>query len=138
MKTKEQVYQIMLDEARGLLDYPSYFLKMEKADLWTRLYNTTESFIWDRECREFCENFNHSRFFKGVFGAIEAVKQYENEQGLESATDLTDPCKLANMLVLVMAEELLTQAPEMPGETVTAEYLTKLINWMEAEQKKHV
>lgn len=46
----------------------------------------------------------------GVFGAIEKIKEYEQDNFGSVSTDFSDPEKVANMYAYILGEELLQQS----------------------------
>lgn len=72
-------------------------------DLHHEIYNTSESFIYYADAIAFCEAF-------GTFDAIEKVAEYEKDNFGEIGTDISNPCKVANMLLYILGEELLNDS----------------------------
>ena len=72
------------------------------SDLHHETYNTSESFIYYSDAIAFLEAF-------GTFDAIEKVAEYEKDNFGEIGTDISNPCKVANMLLYILGEELLNE-----------------------------
>lgn len=69
-------------------------------DLHHEVYNADYTFIYYREAVDELEEF-------GTWEAIEKVKEYEEFNFGEIYTDLSDPVKVANMLIYIVGEEII-------------------------------
>ena len=78
-------------------------------DLHNEIFNTDYFCVYTHECKKYLEEY-------GVFEAIEKVKEYEEFNFGEVATDLSDPFKLLNMLVYILGEEYLNNSNTLTNE----------------------
>ena len=83
-------------------------------DLFNGLFNSDYYIIGTykagKELEKYVNNENLDGFttmLNGVFGAIELVQKYENDNFCEVNTDLGDPEQLANMVEYIRAENVL-------------------------------
>ena len=79
------------------------------SDLHHELFNTDYYIIGRYEARKFLED----KVDGGVFGAIDEVQRYEDEQFGERYTDVSDPEKLVNMYAYVIGQYLLWDSPHL-------------------------
>jgi hypothetical protein len=66
----------------------------------------------------------------GVFEAIELIQTYESEVFGESYTDLSDPEKVANMLMYIACDELLSKSDTLQSsnERLTGDQYEQLLD----------
>ena len=96
------------------------------------LFNEDYAFTWNNEAEEACDSV-------GVWSAIRLVRKYEEDNFGECNTGI-GPCKIANMLVYIYGEFLLTKVEHLTGEAwdreLTEEDLEiindQLEQWLEA------
>ena len=67
-------------------------------DLHSEVFNSDYKYIYDFDAI-------HALNEDGVFEAIGAIVEYENDHFGEVCTDFTNPCKVANMLYYIIGEE---------------------------------
>ena len=76
---------------------------IEADDLHNELFNTDYYIIGYYDCEEWLKNCGF-----GVFGSIEIIKEYEEQNFGAVSTDLSSSEHVLNMLVYILGEELLS------------------------------
>ena len=105
-----------------LIDYLNEnYTSLELDDLHHNIYNTSDFFIYYSEAKEALENYD-------VFDAIEFVKEYETENFGVVNTDLSNPCKIANMLLYILGETLIWDTIPSQNKTLSNHYFSKWIS----------
>ena len=84
-------------------------------DLHHEIFNTNYFCVYTSDAKKYLETY-------GVFQAIEEVTEYEKFHFGEVTTDISDPCKLINMLVYIKGEDLLNNS-----DTLTTTYWSDYI-----------
>lgn len=96
-------------------------------DLHNHLFNEEQTFIYDNEAEEACDSV-------GTWSAIRLVNTYENDNFGEVTTDI-EPCRIANMLVYIYGEYLLSQVAYLQDdkwdEKLTEEDLNIIVEQVE-------
>ena len=72
------------------------------------LFNTDYYFVYTSHAKRFIDEG-----FGSAFNAIDFVQQYEKDNFGETNTDISDPCKVANMAVYIIGEEILSEVKEL-------------------------
>ena len=78
-------------------------------DLHHEIFNTDYFCYYDSEAKKYLENY-------GIFQAIEEVTEYEKFNFGEVTTDISNPCKLINMLVYIKGEKLLSNSTTLNND----------------------
>ena len=84
-------------------------LEVYGCDLHHEIFNTSFFCNYTSDAKKYLEDY-------GVFQAIEEVTQYEKFHFGEVTTDISNPCKLINMLVYIKGEELLSNSTTLNNE----------------------
>ena len=84
-------------------------------DLHNEIFNTSYFCNSEKDAKKYLEDY-------GVFQAIEEVTQYEKFHFGEVTTDISNPCKLINMLVYIKGEEILNKS-----NTLTVDYWNQYV-----------
>lgn len=96
-------------------------------DLHHHLFNEEPAFMWDDDAEEACDSV-------GTWSAIRLVRTYEKDNFGETYTEI-EPCKIANMLVYIYGEYLLSQVAYLKGdkwdEKLTEEDLNIIVEQVE-------
>lgn len=101
-------------------------------DLHNFLFNEDYAFINDNEAEEACDSVN-------VWSAIRLVRKYEKDNFGVTYTEI-EPCKIANILVYIYGEFLLSQVEHLQGDALDRELTEEdldiiaeqLEQWLEA------
>lgn len=108
-------------------------ISMEKeiyaCDLHNEIFNTDYLFIYYSDAIAFCDGF-------GTFDAIEKVVSYEQDTFGQSTTDISDPCKVANMLCYIVGEEVMNECNVLRGfwdEKIGVDELTEIRDEFKAQ-----
>ena len=72
-------------------------------DLHNEIFNTDYFCCYTSDAKKYLDSY-------GVFEAIEKVQDYEKSNFGQVTTDISDPCKLLNMLVYILGEEYLSNS----------------------------
>lgn len=112
-----EMFNVSIESAEGIYG----------SDLHNHIFNSEESFIYNDEAEEACESV-------GTWGAIRLVHTYEKNNFDEVTTEI-EPCKIANMLVYIYGEYLLSQVAYLQGdkwdEELTEEDLSIIVEQVE-------
>ena len=84
-------------------------------DLHHEIFNTDYFCCYTSEAKKYLDSY-------GIFEAIKEVTEYEKFNFGESTTDISNPCKLINMLVYIKGEEILNKS-----NTLTVDYWNEYI-----------
>ena len=84
-------------------------------DLHNEIFNTDYFCYYTSDCKKYLEQY-------GVFEAIEKIQEYEKFNFGEVTTDISNPCKLINMLVYIKGEEILYKS-----NTLTNDYWNEYV-----------
>ncbi len=84
-------------------------------DLHHEIFNTSYFCNSERDAKNYLESY-------GVFEAIKEVTEYEKFNFGEVTTDISNPCKLINMLVYIKGEEILYKSNTLT-DTYWNEYI---------------
>jgi len=68
-------------------------------ELHNQIFNTDYYLVYTGECEDWLGD--------KVFDVIRTITEYEKDNFGEVTTDLSDPCKLVNMYVYIVGEELI-------------------------------
>ena len=84
-------------------------------DLFNSNYWIIGTFKASQELNNF-DGYEHGTSLDGVFGAIEFVKNYEQQEfGEVQADDISDPERLANMVAYIMGENTFNEILDKTG-----------------------
>ena len=84
-------------------------LEVYGCDLHNEIFNTDYFCVYTSEAKDYLNSY-------GIFQAIEEVTEYEKFNFGEVTTDISNPCKLINMLVYIKGEELLNNSKTLTNE----------------------
>ena len=122
----------MIEDAKAAIiealtdgEYDGYY-----CDLHNELFNMETKYDYRSEAEDDLNIF-------GVFTAIGAVVKYEQCNFGEVNTDLSDPCKIANMIWYIVGEEVLCDLfdgcelwDEVRDDKATEETNKALVQWL--------
>lgn len=102
--------------ATNVMDYESNnCLDNVFNDLFNSNYWIIGTFEASQELNNF-DGYEHGTALNGVFGAIEFVKNYEQQEfGEVQADDLSDPEKLSNLVAYIMGENAFNEILDKTG-----------------------
>jgi len=101
-------------------------------DLHNRLFNEDYFIIGYHQAEEFLKNT-----VEGIFGCIEKIKTYEQDNFGQVSTDLSSSEKVANMYAYIVGEEILQESETLRNNWdnyLTAEDITAIVNELEELQ----
>jgi len=90
-------------------------LEVYGCDLHNEIFNTDYFCVYTSEAKDYLNSY-------GIFQAIEEVTEYEKFNFGEVTTDISNPCKLINMLVYIKGEEILYKS-----DTLTNDYWNEYV-----------
>ena len=105
MELLKEVKEQALDYLKDNQDINTY-----GCDLHHEIFNTSYFCNSEKDAKNYLESY-------GVFEAIKEVREYEKFNFGEVTTDISNPCKLINMLVYIKGEEILNKS-----NTLTDDY----------------
>ncbi len=119
MKSQKKIMtQTLIEEVKELaIDYLKYNECDDTygCDLHNEIFNTSYFCNSNKDAKNYLEVY-------GVFEAIKEVTEYEKFNFGEVTTDISNPCKLINMLVYIKGEEILYKS-----DTLTNTYWNEYI-----------
>ena len=98
-------------------------LEVYGCDLHNEIFNTDYFCVYTSEAKDYLNSY-------GIFQAIEEVTEYEKFNFGEVTTDISNPCKLINMLVYIKGEEILYKS-----NTLTNDYWN---DYIPSEEYKNI
>jgi len=110
MNLLNEVKEQALDYLKDNQDMNTY-----GCDLHHEIFNTDYFCCYTSEAKKYLDSY-------GIFEAIKEVTEYEKFNFGESTTDISNPCKLINMLVYIKGEEILNKS-----NTLTNDYWNEYI-----------
>ena len=110
MNLLNEVKEQALDYLKDNQDLNTY-----GCDLHHEIFNTDYFCCYTSEAKKYLDSY-------GIFEAIKEVTEYEKFNFGESTTDISNPCKLINMLVYIKGEEILNKS-----NTLTHDYWNEYI-----------
>ena len=98
---RAEIKKFLYERVKELKEYSKDEFKtlVRDNDLHNEIFNTDYYMVYTGECEDWLGDH--------VFEVIRTVKEYEEFQFGEVTTDITDPCKLVNMYVYIVGEELI-------------------------------
>ena len=84
-------------------------------DLHNEIFNTSYFCNSEKDAKNYLESYD-------IFEAIKEVREYEKFNFGEVTTDISNPCKLINMLVYIKGEEILYKS-----NTLTNDYWNEYV-----------
>ena len=103
------------------------------ADLHHELFNTDYFIVGYYEAVKFLESTQ-----EGIFGAIELIKEYEQDNFGQVRTDLSSSEKVANMFAYIKGEELISECKTLQNKwdkKLTKTDIKKIVKELQALNK---
>ena len=114
LQNKNEVLDVIID---GLMDYEGSDFETYEDETFNQasnIYTREAALDLDKFVKDDAVDYEDTTLDSGAFGAIQLVKAYEQDNFGEINTDLTDPCKVADMVDYIRGtrvfEELLDEA----------------------------
>ena len=131
LQNKNEVLDVIID---GLMDYEGSDFETYEDETFNQasnIYTREAALDLDKFVKDDAVDYEDTTLDSGAFGAIQLVKAYEQDNFGEINTDLTDPCKVADMVDYIRGtrvfEELLDEADFELDDEITEESAKKVI-----------
>ena len=131
LQNKNEVLDVIIDNLEDYLgsDFETY--EDETFNQASNIYTREAALDLDKFVKDDAVDYEDTTLDSGAFGAIQLVKAYEQDNFGEINTDLTDPCKVADMVDYIRGtrvfEELLDEADFELDDEITEESAKKVI-----------
>lgn len=131
LQNKNEVLDVIID---GLMDYLGSDFETYEDETFNQesnIYTREAALDLDKFVKDDATDYEDTTLDEGAFAAIQLVKAYEQDELGEVNTDLTDPCKIADMIDYIRGtrvfEELLSEADFELDDEITEESAKKVI-----------
>ena len=131
LQNKNEVLDVIID---NLADYEGSDFETYEDETFNQesnIYTREAALDLDKFVKDDATDYEDTVLNEGAFGAIQLVKAYEQDELGEVNTDLTDPCKVADMVDYLRGtrvfEELLNEADFDLDDEITEESAKKVI-----------
>jgi hypothetical protein len=131
LQNKNEVLDTIID---GLMDYEGSDFETYEEETFNQasnIYTREAALDLDKFVKDDATDYEETTLDNGAFAAIQLVKAYEQDNFGEINTDLTDPCKVADMVDYIRGtrvfEELLSEADFELDDEITEESAKKVI-----------
>ncbi len=131
LQNKNEVLDTIID---GLMDYKGSDFETYEDETFNQasnIYTRKAALDLDKFVKDESVDYEDTTLDSGAFGAIQLVQAYEQDNFGEVNTDLTDPCKVADMVDYIRGtrvfEELLNEADFELDDKITKENAKKII-----------
>ena len=131
LQNKNEVLDVIIDNLTDYLgsDFETY--EDETFNQASNIYTRKAALDLDKFVKDESVDYEDTTLDSGAFGAIQLVQAYEQDNFGEVNTDLTDPCKVADMVDYIRGtrvfEELLDEADFELDDEITEESAKKII-----------
>ena len=131
LQNKNEVLDVIIDNIEDYVgsDFETY--EDETFNQASNIYTREAALDLDKFVKDESVDYEETTLDSGAFGAIQLVKAYEQDNFGEVNTDLTDPCKVADMIDYLRGtrvfEELLNEADFELDDEITKENAKKII-----------
>lgn len=131
LQNKNEVLDVIID---GLKDYEGSDFETYEDETFNQasnIYTREAALDLDKFVKDDAVDYEETTLDSGAFAAIQLVQAYEQDELGEVNTDLTDPCKVADMVDYIRGtrifEELLDEADLELDDEITKESAKKVI-----------
>lgn len=131
LQNKNEVLDVIIDNLEDYIgsDFETY--EDETFNQASNIYTREAALDLDKFVKDDATDYEDTVLNEGAFAAIQLVKAYEQDELGEVNTDLTDPCKVADMVDYIRGtrvfEELLDEADFELDDEITEESAKKVI-----------
>lgn len=131
LQNKNEVLDVIIDNLEDYLgsDFETY--EDETFNQASNIYTREAALDLDKFVKDESVDYEETTLDSGAFAAIQLVKAFEENELGEVNTDLTDPCKVADMIDYLRGtrvfEELLNEADFDLDDEITEESAKKVI-----------
>lgn len=131
LQNKNEVLDVIID---GLKDYEGSDFETYEDETFNQasnIYTREAALDLDKFVKDESTDYEDTTVDSGAFAAIQLVQAYEQDNFGEVNTDLSDPCKIADMVDYIRGtrvfEELLNEADLELDDEITEENAKKII-----------
>ena len=131
LQNKNEVLDVIID---NLADYEGSDFETYEDETFNQasnIYTREAALDLDKFVKDESTDYEDTTLDSGAFAAIQLVQAYEQDNFGEVNTDLTDPCKVADMIDYLRGtrvfEELLNEADLELDDEITEESAKKVI-----------
>ena len=131
LQNKNEVLDVIID---NLMDYEGSDFETYEDETFNQasnIYTREAALDLDKFVKDDATDYEDTTLDSGAFAAIQLVQAYEQDNFGEINTDLTDPCKVADMVDYIRGtrvfEELLDEADFELDDEITEESAKKVI-----------
>ena len=131
LQNRNEVLDVIIDNIEDYVgsDFETY--EDETFNQASNIYTREAALDLDKFVKDDATDYEDTVVDNGAFAAIQLVKAYEQDNFGEINTDLTDPCKVADMIDYIRGtrvfEELLNEADFELDDEITEENAKKVI-----------
>lgn len=131
LQNKNEVLDVIIDNLTDYIgsDFETY--EDETFNQESNIYTREAALDLDKFVKDDATDYEDTTLDSGAFAAIQLVQAYEQDNFGEVNTDLTDPCKVADMIDYLRGtrvfEELLNEADFDLDDEITKESAKKVI-----------
>ncbi len=131
LQNKNEVLDVIIDNLEDYIgsDFETY--EDETFNQASNIYTREAALDLDKFVKDDATDYEDTTLDSGAFAAIQLVQAYEQDNFGEINTDLTDPCKVADMIDYIRGtrvfEELLSEADFEFDDEITEENAKKVI-----------
>ena len=131
LQNKNEVLDVIIDNLEDYIgsDFETY--EDETFNQASNIYTREAALDLDKFVKDDATDYEDTTLDSGAFAAIQLVQAYEQDNFGEINTDLTDPCKVADMIDYIRGtrvfEELLSEADFELDDEITKENAKKII-----------
>lgn len=131
LQNKNEVLDVIIDNLEDYIssDFETY--EDETFNQESNIYTRKAALDLDKFVKDDATDYEDTVVDSGAFGAIQLVQAFEENELGEVNTDLSDPCKVADMVDFIRGtrvfEELLNEADFDLDDEITEENAKKVI-----------
>ena len=131
LQNKNEVLDVIIDNLTDYIgsDFETY--EDETFNQESNIYTREAALDLDKFVKDDAVDYEETTLDNGAFAAIQLVKAFEENELGEVNTDLTDPCKVADMVDYIRGtrvfEELLDEADFDLDDEITKDSAKKVI-----------
>lgn len=131
LQNKNEVLDVIIDNLEDYIgsDFETY--EDETFNQESNIYTRKAALDLDKFVKDDATDYEDTVVDSGAFGAIQLVQAFEENELGEVNTDLSDPCKVADMVDFIRGtrvfEELLNEADFDLDDEITEESAKKVI-----------
>lgn len=131
LQNKNEVLDVIIDNLEDYIGSAFETYEDETFNQESNIYTRNAALDLDKFVKDDATDYEDTVVDSGAFGAIQLVQAFEENELGEVNTDLSDPCKVADMVDFIRGtrvfEELLNEADFDLDDEITEESAKKVI-----------